>query len=83
MYFRLFNTVENKQMFNKIYADDWVEPRTSGIESDRSTNWATTTSQRCVIFDVHNELASKGYTNCVKKLRKKQVLKSDIHLRLK
>ena len=44
IYFRLFNTVDNKQMFNKILPMTGVEPRTSGIEIDRSTNWATTTS---------------------------------------
>ena len=38
IYFRLFNTVDNKQMFNKILPMSGVEPRTSGIESDRSTN---------------------------------------------
>ena len=43
-YFRLFNTVDNKQMFNKILPMTGVEPWTSGIESDSSTNWATTTS---------------------------------------
>ena len=32
-------------MFNKILPMTGVEPRTSGIESNRSTNWATTTSQ--------------------------------------
>ena len=32
-------------MLNKILLMTGVEPRTSGIESDRSTNWATTTSQ--------------------------------------
>ena len=31
-------------MLNKILPMIDVEPRTSGIESDRSTNWATTTS---------------------------------------
>ena len=31
-------------MFNKILPMTGVEPRTSGIEIDRSTNWATTTS---------------------------------------
>ena len=31
-------------MFNKILPMTGVEPRTSGIESNRSTNWATTTS---------------------------------------
>ena len=38
IYFRLFNTVDNKQMLNKILLITGVEPRTSGIESDRSTN---------------------------------------------
>ena len=38
IYFRLFNTVDNKQMFNKILPMTGVEPRISGIESDRSTN---------------------------------------------
>ena len=44
IYFRLFNTVDNKQMFNKILPMTGVEPWASGIESDHSTNWATTTS---------------------------------------
>ena len=38
IYFRLFNTVDNKQMFNKILPMTGVKPQTSGIESDRSTN---------------------------------------------
>ena len=38
IYFRLFNTADNKQMFNKILSMTGVEPRTSGIASDRSTN---------------------------------------------
>ena len=48
IYFRLFNTADNKQvnkqMFNKILPMTRVELRTSGLESNRSTNWATTTS---------------------------------------
>ena len=52
IYFRLFNTADNKQMFNKILPMTGVEPRTSGIESDRSTNWASTTSLfRCSNYD--------------------------------
>ena len=43
--FRLFNTVDNKQMLNKILPMTGVKPQTSGIKSDRSTNWATTTSR--------------------------------------
>ena len=38
IYFRLINTVDIKQMLNKILPMTGVEPRTSGIESDRSTN---------------------------------------------
>ena len=38
IYFRRFMTVDNKQMFNKILPMTGVEPRSSGIESDRSTN---------------------------------------------
>ena len=38
IYFRLFKTVYNKQMLNKILPMTGVKPRTSGIESNRSTN---------------------------------------------
>jgi len=40
-------TVGSKQMFNinKFLPMTGFEPRTSGIGSDRSTNWATTTAQ--------------------------------------
>ena len=44
IYFCLFNTVDNKQMLNKILPMTGVEPRTSGIKSDCSTKWATATS---------------------------------------
>ena len=36
-------------MFNKILPMTGVEPRTSVIEIDRSTNWATTTSPPIVL----------------------------------
>ena len=49
IYFRLFNTVDNKQMLNKILPMTGVKPRASGIKSDRSTNWATTTSRQFVL----------------------------------
>ena len=49
IYFCLFNTVDNKQMFNKILPMTGVKPRISGIGIDRSTNWATTTSQKTLI----------------------------------
>ena len=38
-------------MFNKILPMTGVEPRTSGIKSDRSTNWATTTSHLCKVIN--------------------------------
>ena len=48
IYYCLFNTLVNKQvnkqMFNKILLMTGVEPRASGIKSDCSTHWATTTS---------------------------------------
>ena len=56
IYFCLFNTVDNKQMFNKIFPKTRVEPRTSGIESNCSTNWATTTSQNLLFFIMFNDL---------------------------
>ena len=44
LYFRFFNTADSKQMFYQKFADVWI--RTSGVRSDHSTNWPTTTSQR-------------------------------------
>ena len=50
LFFSLFSsfqyTVDSKQMFNinKFLLMTGFEPRTSGIGSDRSTNWATTTA---------------------------------------
>ena len=40
LYFRLFNTVESK-----CFPMTGFKPQTSGIGSDRSTNWDTTTAQ--------------------------------------
>ena len=39
-------TVDSKQMYNvnKFLPMTGFEPRTSGLGSDRSTNWATTTA---------------------------------------
>ena len=46
------NTIDSKQMFNiyKILPMTGFEPRTSGIGSDRSSNWATTTAQDPLTF---------------------------------
>ena len=38
LYFRLFNTVDSKQMFNKSLPMTGFEPRISGVGADRSTN---------------------------------------------
>ena len=48
-------TVDSKQMFyiNKFLPMTGFEPRTSGIGSDRSTNWATTTAL-IKVFWCHN-----------------------------
>ena len=45
LYFRLFNTVESKQFSIRISPMTGFEPQTSGIRSNHSTNWATTTAQ--------------------------------------
>ena len=45
LYFRLFNTVDSKQMLDKSLPMTGFEPRISGVGGDRSTNWATTTAQ--------------------------------------
>ena len=37
-------------MFNKILPTTGVKPRTSDIEIDRSTNWATTTSRGKILI---------------------------------
>ena len=44
LYFRIFNIVDSNWSI-KFLPMTGFEPRTSGIKSDHSTNWATTTSQ--------------------------------------
>ena len=44
LYFRLFNTIDIKQMFDKSLPMSGFELRISSIRGDRSTNWATTTA---------------------------------------
>ena len=51
-----------------------VEPRTSGIESDRSTNWATTTSQFDAFLGKETDLELLSFTN----IRVAQLLYSKI-----
>ena len=48
-------TVDSIQMFdiNKFLPMTGLEPRTSGIGSDRSTNWATFTSQFTIIISFY------------------------------
>ena len=45
IYFRLFNTVESKQMFYKSLPITGFEQRISGVGGDRSANWATTAAR--------------------------------------
>ena len=45
LYFRLFNTVDSKQIFDKSLPMTEFEPRIFGVGGDRPTNWATTTAQ--------------------------------------
>ena len=47
-------------MFNKILPMTGVEPRTSGIEIDRSTNWATTTSQKLLSNNLLKTILGNG-----------------------
>ena len=50
LYFRLFNTVDCKQMFDKSLPMTGFEPRISGVGGNRSTNWATTTALLFILF---------------------------------
>ena len=45
-YILLFNTLDNRltNVLNKKWPMSGFEPRISGVKSDRSTNWATTTA---------------------------------------
>ena len=45
-------------MLNEILPMTGVNLRTSGIKSDRSTNWATTTSLVAELFIEHSNLLS-------------------------
>ena len=38
LYFRLFSTVDSKQMFIINFVDDWIQTATSDMGSNRSTN---------------------------------------------
>ena len=44
-YFHLFNTVDSKLVISSLPKTGF-EPRTSGVGSDHSTNWATTTARQ-------------------------------------
>ena len=60
LYFCLFNTVNSKQINVRYKSLPMIrfEPRTSGIQSNRSTNWATTIAQwyACLIAMFKNKL---------------------------
>ena len=46
LYFRLSNSVDRKQMFNKNFADDWIRTADLWYCKLPSTNWATSTVLR-------------------------------------
>ena len=52
LYFRLFNTVDSQQIniWYKSLPMTGFEPRTSGVGSDCSTNWATTIVLHLLLF---------------------------------
>ena len=50
LYFRLFTTVDNDYLNKSQLPITGFEPRTSGVESDHFTNWATTTAQKESVF---------------------------------
>ena len=56
IYFRLFNTVDSKQMFDKSLPMTGFEPWISGVAGHHSTNWATTTTllYRSIYLSLHN-----------------------------
>ena len=59
LYFRLFNTVDSK--CSKYFLPmTGFERRTSGIGSDHSTNWATTTTLGTLLMSPTNWLDSFG-----------------------
>ena len=47
LYFRLFNTVDSKQMLDKSLPMTGFELQISGFGGNRSTNWAKTTAPLC------------------------------------
>ena len=59
-----FSLFDSKQMFNinKFLPMTGFEPRTSGIGSNHSTNWATTTAQD-IFVDIKNSQPSGQITD--------------------
>ena len=59
LFFRIFNTVDSKHCPTIFLPMTGFEPRTSGVGSDRTTNWATTA--HCLIkwklLDLHQSLS--------------------------
>ena len=70
LYFRLINTVDSIQMLNINFPMTGFEPQTSGISSDRSTNWATTTALVhifvifCMYFHFSSNLLAFIFATC-------------------
>ena len=53
LYFRLFNTVDNKNVQYNYLPKTGFEPQTSGIKSNHSTNLATTTAFFILVLFKH------------------------------
>ena len=63
--FRLFNTVDSKQMFGKSLPMPGFEPWISGVRGDRCTNWATTvTSVKFGGFSLGIARLTKVFPDC-------------------
>ena len=62
--FRLFNTVDSKQMFYIKVAG--FEPRTFGVGSDRSTNSATAARPYSLILEVYTLITLASGANSQK-----------------
>ena len=69
LYFRLFNTADTKQINIRCKSLPMTgfEPRTSGVGSNRSTNWATTTALLLTVLYAKIELTRR--TTCESNLR--------------
>ena len=62
IYFHLFNTVEYSRYIQYLLMTG-LEPRTSGVGRNRSTNWVTTTAHKRQLFICQNMLLRWNLNN--------------------